>query len=126
MFICRDCFSSFSETKNTFLAGLKKPVSNIWQVIKAKTEGGSLNATCRVFDIAKNTLLSWERKFTGIYYTLFICSMAHAYIEMLIEGDEFYTKVHQNLFMFGTGLQAAVPTSSIDRVSRVAFASVSS
>jgi len=23
--------------------------------------------------------------------------MAHAYIEMLIEGDEFYTKVHQNL-----------------------------
>lgn len=97
MFICRECSSSFSETKNTFLAGLKKPVSTIWQVIKARTEGGSLNATCRVFDIAKNTLLSWERKFTGLYHTLFIYSMAHAYIEMLIEGDEFYTKVHQNL-----------------------------
>jgi len=97
MFICHECRTSFSETKNTFLAGLRKPVSTIWQVINARTEGGSLNATCRVFDIAKNTLLSWERKFTGIYHTLFIYSMAHAYIEMLIEGDEFYTKVHQNL-----------------------------
>ncbi len=97
IFLCRDCGVSFSETKSTFLAGIKKPVSTIWKVINARTEGLSLNATCRVFDIAKNSLLSWERKFTGLYRTLFIYSMAHAYIEMVIAGDEFYTKVHENV-----------------------------
>ena len=97
MFLCQDCGASFSETKNTFLAGIEKPASTIWSAINARTEGVSLNATCRVFNIAKNTLLSWERKFNAIYRTLLIYSMVHAYIEMVIEGDEFYTKVNKNV-----------------------------
>jgi hypothetical protein len=97
MLLCQDCGTSFSETKNTFLAGIKKPVSTIWSVMDARTEGLSFNAACRVFHIAKNTLLSWERKFNGLYHTLFVYSMVHAYIEMIIEGDEFYTKVNKNV-----------------------------
>jgi transposase-like protein len=97
MLLCRDCGFSFSETRNTFLAGIKTSISTIWNVINARTEGLSLNSTCRVFGIAKNTLLSWERKFSDLYGTLFIYSMAHTFIQLTIEGDEFYTKVHKNV-----------------------------
>jgi hypothetical protein len=45
------------------MEGVKKPISLIWQVIKNRTEGQGLNATARVFDVAKNTILDWERKF---------------------------------------------------------------
>ncbi|BBO89694.1 IS1 family transposase [Desulfosarcina ovata] len=97
MFLCQDCKYSFSETKNTFLQDIRKPVSKIWEVLNARTEGTSLNATCRIFKIAKNTLLAWERKFSYLYSTLFIYSMAHTFIQSVIEGDEFYTKVKKNV-----------------------------
>jgi len=97
MLICEECKASFSETKNSFLQGLKKPVSLIWFVINSRTEGNSLNATCRIFGIAKNTLLSWERKFTHLYHTLLLYSLAHNFIQLEIEGDEFYTKVAKNV-----------------------------
>lgn len=97
MLLCQDCSFSFSETKNTFLQGIRTPVSKIWKVLNARTEGMSLNATCRVFDIAKNTLLSWERKFSDLFRNLFIYSMAHTFIQTVIEGDEFYTKIQKNV-----------------------------
>ena len=97
MFKCENCLSTFSETKNTFLEGIRTPISIIWKAINARTEGLSLNATCRVFGIAKNTLLSWERKFTSLYQTLLIYAMAHNFIQMVVEGDEFYTKVGKNV-----------------------------
>jgi hypothetical protein len=75
MLLCRDCGVSFSETKNTFLQNIRTPISVIWKVLKSRTEGTSLNATCRIFDIAKNTLLDWERKFSSLYHTLLIYSM---------------------------------------------------
>src|SRR5262249_45967635 len=45
MYQCENCPASFSETKNTLLEGLKTPVSVIWQVVKARTEGMGLNAS---------------------------------------------------------------------------------
>lgn len=97
MLLCRDCRTSFSETKNTFLQNIRTPISEIWKVLKSRTEGTSLNATCRVFDIAKNTLLDWERKFSSLHHTLLIYSMTHTFIQLVIEGDEFYTKVAKNV-----------------------------
>jgi len=97
MLICKDCKTSFSETKNSFLHGLKKPVSKIWDTINWRTEGASLNATCRACNISKNTLLTWERKFTSLYHTLFLNSFAHNFLQLEIEGDEFYTKVAKNV-----------------------------
>lgn len=96
MYLCLFCGNSFSETKNTFLEGLRTPVSIIWKVLNARTEGMSLNATCRVFEIAKKTLLSWEEKFSGLQHTLMIYSMSHIFIQSVVEGDEFYTKVNKN------------------------------
>ena len=50
MYKCATCPACFSETKNTLMEGLKTPVSVIWQVIKARTEGMGLHAATRTFD----------------------------------------------------------------------------
>jgi len=94
---CEDCGNCFSETKNTFMEGVKKPISLIWQVIKNRTEGQGLNATARVFDVAKNTILDWERKFFDLHKVLFIYALAHQFLKLVIEGDEVYTKVNSNV-----------------------------
>ena len=60
---CMECHQVFSETKRTFLEGLKKPISLIIKVLKSRSEGMGFNAVCRVFGISKNTLLDWERRF---------------------------------------------------------------
>jgi hypothetical protein len=94
---CKNCPAYFSETKHTFLEGLKTPVSVIWQVIKARTDGLGLNAATRTFDKAKNTILAWERKFVDLHRVLFLYTLVHEFLAIVIEGDEAYTKVHQNV-----------------------------
>ena len=44
---CTSCLDYFSETKKTLMAGVETPVSVIWQVLKARTEGMGLNAAAR-------------------------------------------------------------------------------
>jgi transposase-like protein len=94
---CEDCGNRFSETKNTFMEGLKKPISLIWQVIKARTEGQGLNATARIFEVAKNTILAWECKFFDLHKVLLIYALTHQFLQLVIEGDEVYTKVNSNV-----------------------------
>jgi hypothetical protein len=94
---CDNCPTYFSETKNTLLEGLKTPVSVIWQVIKARTDGLGLNAAARTFDKAKNTILAWERKFVDLHRVLLLYTLVHEFLAVVIEGDEAYTKVHQNV-----------------------------
>jgi transposase-like protein len=94
---CEDCDNCFSETKSTFLEGVKKPISLIWKVIKDRTEGQGLNATARVFDVAKNTILDWERKFFDLHKLLFIYALTHQFLQLVIEGDEVYTRVNKNV-----------------------------
>lgn len=93
LLICDNCRCCFSETKNTFLERLRKPISLVWQVINARTEGVAFNATTRIFGISKNTLLSWERKFFHLSRVLYLYSICHCFFELVIEGDELYTKV---------------------------------
>jgi transposase-like protein len=93
---CENCGYIFSETSNTLLFNLKTPVSRIAQVLKARTEGLSYNATCRTFDLGTNTLARWEVLFGGLKDTLMAYSLASSFIELVIEGDELYTKVHHN------------------------------
>src|SRR5216683_2737293 len=81
----------------TLLEGLKTPVSVIWHVVKARTEGMGLNATARTFDKAKNTILAWERKFLDLHRVLFLYALVHEFLALVIEGDEAYTKVQKNV-----------------------------
>ena len=91
---CTACGRYFSPTTNTFLAGIKKPIIH---VIKARSEGIGLNAACRTFGLAKNTVLDWERRFSCIKQTLLLYSLLHTYLKLIIEGDELYTKVGKNV-----------------------------
>ena len=88
MYTCATCPVSFSETKNTLLEGLKTPVSVIWHVLKARTEGMGLHAAARTFEKAKNTILAWERKFVDLQQVLFLYALVHEFLEVVIEGDE--------------------------------------
>jgi transposase-like protein len=94
---CATCPVYFSETKKTLMEGLKTPVSVIWQVLKARTEGMGLNAATRTFNKAKNTILVWERKFTELHQVLFLYAVVHAFFVSVIEGDEAYTKIQKNV-----------------------------
>lgn len=97
LYQCHDCQKLFSETKGTFLEGLRKPVSLIIQVFKVRSEGMGLNAACRAFDIAKNTLLDWERRLSDMKETFLVYSLMHTFLTQFIEGDELYTKVRANV-----------------------------
>ena len=80
------------------MEGLKKPISFIVSVFKARSEGMSFNATCRCFSISKNTLLDWEYRFAEIKPTLLMYSMLNIFLSsVIIEGDELYTKIGKNL-----------------------------
>ena len=94
---CDHCPVYFSETKNTLMAGLKTPVSVIWQVRKARTEGMGFNAAARTFEKAKNTILAWERKFVDLHRVLFLYAVVHEFLASVLEGDEAYTKVQKNV-----------------------------
>src|SRR2546428_5667426 len=97
MYKCDACPVYFSETKKSLMEGLKTPVSVIWQVIKARTEGMGLNAAARTFNKAKNTILAWESKFTELHQVLFLYALVHEFFVSVIEGDEAYTKVRKNV-----------------------------
>ena len=96
LYQCTACQKIFSETKSSFIEGLKKPISFIIHVLKARSEGLGFNATCRTFDISKNTLLNWERRFALLKGPLMIYALLHTFLTQLIEGDEVYTKVGKN------------------------------
>lgn len=95
--ICTDCKHIFSETKGTFLEKIRKPIDLVIKVLKSRSEGNSFNATCRIFDISKNTLLRWERKFSDMKDVLFLYCLANQFLSQIIEGDEVYTKINKNL-----------------------------
>jgi transposase-like protein len=97
LYQCSECHQVFSETKGTFLEGLKKPISLIINVLKSRSEGMGFNAVCRVFEISKNTLLDWERRFADLQAPLLIYALLHTFLTQLIEGDEVYTKVGKNV-----------------------------
>jgi transposase-like protein len=94
---CIDCGRVFSETKGSFLEGLKKPISMVVTALKARTEGMGLNATARLLELSKNTLLIWEYKFAGLKEVLWLYSLLHSFFSQIIEGDELYTKIRSNV-----------------------------
>ena len=94
--VCTVCREVFSETRGTFLEGLQKPISMIVNVFKARAEGMALNAVCRLFEISKNTVLNWERRFAGIKGALLLYALTQTFLSQFIEGDERYTKIGRN------------------------------
>lgn len=97
LYECQACCAYFSETKNTLREGLKTPFSVVWRVLNARTEGMGLNATARTFGVSKNTVLAWEQRGADLQPVLFLYSLVHQFLQVVIEGDEAYTKVGKNV-----------------------------
>ncbi len=95
--VCQACGHYFSETQATPIAGLRTPLSEIIRVLKARTEGMGLNAAVRTFGYAKNSILTWERRLAALQETLFLYALVHEFLQLIIEGDELYTKVKRNV-----------------------------
>jgi len=55
-----------------------------------------LKAAVRVFGFAKNTILNWERPLAELQETLFLYALMPELLQLVIEGDELYTKVEKN------------------------------
>lgn len=94
---CRKCDLYFSETFATPIAGLTTPLSRIIEIIKARSEGMSLNATARTFNVSKKSVIDWERRLADLKPTLLLYSLLHEFVHQEIEGDELYTKVEKNV-----------------------------
>jgi hypothetical protein len=97
MYHCTHWPPYVSETKQTRMAGLQTPVSVLWQVVKARTEGMGVTAAARTFEKAKNTILAWESKLRDLQQVLCLYVLVHAFLAVVIEGDEAYPKVQKNV-----------------------------
>jgi len=93
---CSECGSYFSETKDTFLEGLRTPLSRIAMILDALNDGMGINAACRVFKVSKNTIYSWLERVGDLKETLLLYALCHRFLEQRIEGDEVYTRVYEN------------------------------
>jgi len=93
---CRDCDICYSETFATPLAGLRTPLSRIIQILKARSEGMGLNAVARTFNVSKKSVIDWEERLGNLKQVLQLYALLHEFIELVVEGDELYTKVRKN------------------------------
>ena len=96
IFNCVSCDVYFSETYGTPIAKLTTPLSRIIQILKVRSRGMSLNAVAQEFQVSKKSVIDWERRLGHLKPTLLIYSLVQNFIHQEIEGDELYTKVHQN------------------------------
>jgi transposase-like protein len=95
-YYCASCRCYFSETYGTALAGLRTPLSRIQQILEALNDGMSLNATCRIFHVSKNTIALWHERLSPVKEALRLYALCHQFVQQIIEGDELYTKVNAN------------------------------
>jgi hypothetical protein len=93
LYYCPDCKGYFSETYNTPLANLKTPLSRIVEIVQALNEGLGVNAVCRVFGVSKNSLYRWQERLSDLKPTLLLYALCHQFLNLMVEGDELYTKV---------------------------------
>lgn len=96
LFLCRRCKKSFSETSHTPAARVTTGLGKVAQVLRARSEGLGFNACARTFEIARDTLRSWEKKFADLKRVLYLYALCHDFLSQIIEGDEIYTRIHHN------------------------------
>ena len=56
---CNICGKKFSENKGTIFFNKKTKKETIVKALKSTSEGAGIRATGRIFDVNKNTILSW-------------------------------------------------------------------
>jgi len=51
----------------------------------------------RIFCVSKNSIYRWQERLSDLQQALLVYSLCHNFIELIIEGDELYTKINQNV-----------------------------
>ena len=93
---CQDCGNYFSQTKNTAFSVMRKPLSFIAQVLEAVNDGQSINAACRTFKTTKKSIKRWIERLGSLKEILLLYALCHQFLQLIVEGDELYTKVGKN------------------------------
>ncbi|MCI5138026.1 MAG: hypothetical protein D3922_06340, partial [Candidatus Electrothrix sp. AR1] len=79
------------------LEGLKTPVFRIITILTALTEGLGINTTTRVFSVRKKGIYRWQNRLSSLQQTLMLYSLCHQFIQLIVKGEELYTKIGKNL-----------------------------
>lgn len=59
---CTKCNQIFSENKGTIFYNKKKEKQTIVKALKSTSEGTGIRGTARIFDVNRNTILSWVKE----------------------------------------------------------------
>jgi hypothetical protein len=55
-----------------------------------------VNAACRTFNTTKKSLKRWQERLGSLKEVLLLYALCHQFLQLIIEGDELYTKVGKN------------------------------
>ena len=66
-------------------------------ILNALSEGLSINAATRVFSVGKNSIYRWQERLSSLQQTLMLYSLCQQFIQLVVEGDELYTKIGKNV-----------------------------
>jgi predicted Zn finger-like uncharacterized protein len=92
---CRSCTHSFNARTGTPMARLRTPSRVVEYALKSCSEGMGMRATGRVYGKSHATIIRWQEQ---------LARQGEAWLppalegsEVTLEGDEFYTRVGENL-----------------------------
>ncbi len=66
-------------------------------ILNALSEGMGINAATRVFSVGKNSIYRWQERLSSLQQTLMLYSLCQQFIQLVVEGDELYTKIGENV-----------------------------
>ena len=66
-------------------------------ILTALSEGMGINALTRTFSVGKNSIYRWQERLSSLQQALMLYSLCHQFIQLIVEGDELYTKVGKNV-----------------------------
>jgi len=76
---CQECDNYFSQTKNTALEGLRKPLSSKSQVLEAINDGMGINAACRTNLTTSIRIKRWLERLGSLKETLLLYALCHPF-----------------------------------------------
>ncbi|WYD80841.1 MAG: hypothetical protein V8K32_00295 [Candidatus Electrothrix gigas] len=66
-------------------------------ILNALSEGLGINAATRVFSVGKNSIYRWQERLSSLQQTLMLYSLCQKFLQLVVEGDELYTKIGENV-----------------------------
>ena len=66
-------------------------------ILTSLAEGTGVNAVTRIFSVGKNSIYRWQERLSSLQQTLMLYSLCHQFIQLMVEGDELYTKIGKNV-----------------------------